>query len=173
MDSDATSATTPTPAPPVLGAVPGADYAALGALIQAELPYGTQIRLPRLEGDDVFGQDDANALVKIGAMRYPDNHVVRRQGLHEANTAAGPIKFKPNKEFTPAEREQLIPVNIPDKDGTNVLYEFTKVLRVWYTFKTKKPVIDEATGLTTGEFTNEDMDVGTFLIVGYVGNGQP
>jgi hypothetical protein len=156
------------PAAPDTGPVeidpgPEGTYAQLARLIQEQLPYSQVTHLPRLQGTDIWDLTDDHALRPISGpdSDYYDNHVVRRQGLHEKNTAGEPNMFKPNTEFTDDEKAKLINVNIPDKDGRDAVYELTKVLRIWYTYRAFDPAI------------NAERDIGTFLIIGYVGNGQP
>jgi len=145
--------------------MPAADpYDALGQLIHDESPYGSDTGLPALDDPDVDEMDDRNAAVKIRVDLYRDNHVLLRSGLHRDNDAAHPSGFKPNADLTQDEMREVLYWT-----SEGVEYPVTKTLRIWYTYKAVdaegNPVIDPE--------TKQQRVVGTFLLVGYVGNGQP
>jgi len=139
-------------------------YDLLGPFVSQQSPYGNDAVLPPLDDPDVLDMTDETFAVKISKMLYDDNHVVVRTGLHETDTADHHQTFKPSSDFTIPERDKLLPWRFGGRD-----YTVTKAIRIWYNYKAENadgtPVIDPDTG--------QQRIVGTFLLVGYVGNGQP
>jgi len=142
-------------------------YPELADLIKKQLPYGDAVTLPPLGTLgilDMLDTDVSELKTKIMTAFYEDNHVVARTGLHETETAADHKGFKPSDDFTFAERMKLLHWRFG-----NVDYDVTKAIRIWYNYgavdDAGQPIIDPATG--------EQRQVGTFLLIGYVGNGQP
>ena len=92
--------------------------------------------------------------------RYKDQHVVQLDGLYPELTSAHPLK--PEYLVTNGDLMEF------DTKGELLYWEMndayhqvTKAMRIWYTYTATEPTM------------GGDTEVGTFIIVGYVGNGQP
>jgi hypothetical protein len=144
-------------------ALPGSDYRALGRFIIDQSPYGRDYTYPQLDAPDIFEQTDEgpHVLIKIPLAMFGDNHVVTRRGLHEKADADHPVKFIRDEDleqhYPP---EELKKVMHWEYDGRE--HRVLKALRIWYTYQTP----DENKPGTT-------KPIGAFLLVGFVGNGQP
>jgi len=154
--------------PPI--SLPGATYASLGDFIGAQSPYGAGA-LPDFQNANILTTTDAGSAKQMKLPLYAPNNVVQVYGISEANNAGNLVTFMPEAaliaSLTPAEKLREMRWTIRDDAvdaATGNPHEethlVTKAIRVWYTYKTK-----DASG--------NDIDVGTFLLIGFVGHGQP
>jgi len=146
-------------------------YGDLALFIERELPYSTTTTIPNCSDPNILQLDDRNFPTRIDTNLYDDNHIVIRTGLHETDTAAHHPAFKPSSDFTLPERDKLIPWRFGGRD-----YTVTKAVRIWYNYGAEnaagQPI--DAQGRVVGTpGAGPQRQVGTFLLIGYVGNGQP
>lgn len=138
--------------------LPGRDYDSVGKFLAYRSPYGDDTTFPQFSAPDIFTQTDARPDVAIkippGAM---DNRLVVETGLHKDRFRDDRAVFKMDEELSEEERKQLI-----HWDFNGVDYQITKAIRIWYTYETENP-----------KKPGTMMTVGAFLLVGFVGNGQP
>lgn len=163
--------------PPVDPAVvqPGATYAALGDYIGSQSPYGTRVTLPSFEEPGVLGQTDATAAKQMDEVLYPGHHAVVLYGVSKDNNAGNVVTFMPEADLIASlqgdDKQRVMRWETHESENgveRTETHLVTKAIRVWYTYKIEVPVDkNNPTG------PKETIDVGTFLLVGFVGHGQP
>ena len=143
----------------------GTGYDSLGEFIGARTPYGKKTKLPAfgaLSLNAALDLTDASqpAAVPIPAV-YGSNKIVVESGLHKDHHAENPAVAKTEKKLL-GELELDDMKKLMHWNFNGVDHQVTKAIRIWYTYEADDP---ENPGAT--------KTVGTFLLLGFVGNGHP
>jgi len=151
----------------------GATYTALGNYIGVQSPYGSRVALPSFEEPGVLLQTDAGATKQMDRNLYLNGESVKLYGISAGNNAGAPVQFMAEQALL-ASLQGDEPQKVMHWETNEVVngqrrtesHLVTKAMRVWYTYQTEVP--DENNPGQT-----KVIDVGTFLLIGYVGHGQP
>lgn len=137
---------------------------ALGEFILDHLPYGSKVTFPPLPpaSDPLPLPDtDANAAVKIPQHLYATDKVIKVSGFYPTNTAANEVRMNPFVDGTnmvaALSAQDVARLEHWTIDG--VSHQITKTMRIWFTYD--RPAED-----------GPPTTVGSWLLVGYVGNGH-